>query len=383
MGKPVTIKQPEFSLGIEEEYLLVDEKTFDVAPAPDAFMKECQQELRTKVSPEFLQCQVEVGTGVCKTVGEARADLANLRRTITGIAQSHGLLVIAASTHPFAAWQQQKFTEKERYRILERDLAGVARRMLICGMHIHVGIDDDDLRIDMMNQIPYFLPHLLALSTSSPFWEGSKTGLRSYRLTVFDNLPRTGLPPEFSSYAEYQRSLDTIIDTGMIEDATKIWWDLRPSARFPTVEVRICDVCPRLEDALAIAALIQSLFRLLYNLRCNNQRWRQYDRFLIAENRWRAQRYGVSQGLIDFGRRSVVGFPELIDEFIELLGFHAESLDCLEELKNVRRIVESGTSADRQIATYEKALSDGAEKEEALREVVRSLAAEFTEGLGD
>ncbi|MEM7462584.1 MAG: carboxylate-amine ligase [Pseudomonadota bacterium] len=379
----MTAKEPEFSLGMEEEYLLVDEKTLNVTPAPDAFMKECQDALSTKVSPEFLQCQIEVGTGVCKTVADARADLTNLRRTITGIAKSHGLQAIAASTHPFAAWQQQKFTEKERYRILERDLAGVARRMLICGMHVHVGIEDDDLRIDMMNQIPYFLPHLLALSTSSPFWEGSKTGLRSYRLTVFDNLPRTGLPPEFASFAEYQRSLNTIINTGMIEDATKIWWDLRPSARFPTVEVRICDVCPRLEDALAIAAVIQSLFRLLYNLRANNQRWRQYDRFLIAENRWRAQRYGVSRGLIDFGRQSVVDFPELMNEFIELLEIHAEKLGCLDELRNVRKIVESGTSADRQIRVHEDALSKGANEEEALREVVRSLASEFTEGLDD
>ncbi|MCL4169712.1 UNVERIFIED_CONTAM: hypothetical protein GTU68_042856, partial [Idotea baltica] len=241
---------------------------------------------------EFLQCQIEVGTGVCATTIDARKDLVHLRSTISKLAGDYGLAPLAVSTHPFADWHKQRFTNKERYRSLEKDLAGVARRMLICGMHVHVGIDDDDLRIDLLNQFSYFLPHLLALSTSSPFWEGDDTGLHSYRLTVFDNLPRTGIPPRFSSFAEYERSIQTIIDSGTIEDATKIWWDLRPSARFPTLESRICDVPPRLNDTIAIAAIIQCIFRMLYGLRRENKRWREYDRFLIEENRWRAQRYG-------------------------------------------------------------------------------------------
>ena len=373
--------EPTFSLGIEEEYLLVDVETLDLAPAPDGLMRECVAELENKVSPEFLQCQIEVGTGVCATIQEAREDLAHLRRTIAKISKRHGLAPLAVSTHPFAAWQEQSFTDKQRYRDLEKDLAGVARRMLICGMHVHVGIDDNALRIDLLNQFSYFLPHLLALSTSSPFWEGDETGLRSYRLTVFDNLPRTGIPPKFSSFAEYERSIQTIIKTGMIEDATKIWWDLRPSARFPTLESRICDVSPRLDDAIAIAALTQSVFRMLYSLRRENLRWREYDRFLIEENRWRAQRYGLSEGLIDFGVGEVVPFKALLEELIELVTPHAEALGCLDEVKSAANILVSGTSADRQIAVFHQAQQSGAARKEALKEVVRSLIDEFGEGL--
>ncbi|MGI9364268.1 MAG: carboxylate-amine ligase [Rhizobiaceae bacterium] len=377
----MTVKEPSFSLGIEEEYLLVDQETLDLTAAPDALMNECVDRLEGKVSPEFLQCQIEVGTGVCETIAEAHSDLSHLRKTIAEVCGKFGLAPLAVSTHPFARWQEQSFTDKERYRTLEKDLAGVARRMLICGMHVHVGLDDNDLRADLLNQFSYFLPHLLALSTSSPFWEGAETGLRSYRLTVFDNLPRTGLPPEFSSYAEYERSVQTIINSGTIEDATKIWWDLRPSARFPTLESRICDVSPRLSDTISIAAIIQCLFHMLYTLRRSNQRWRVYDRFLIEENRWRAQRYGMSEGLIDFGRGEVVPFAELIDELIELLMPHAEALGCVEELQSASHIVKRGTSSDRQVDVYHNAKASGASHHEALKEVVRSLISEFGQDL--
>ena len=372
---------PSFTLGIEEEYLLVDRDTLDLVAAPDTLMKECVDRLAKKVSPEFLQCQIEVGTGVCATVAEAREDLAHLRRTVAEIANAHGLAPLAVSTHPFARWHDQHRTDKERYRALEKDLAGVARRMLICGMHVHVGIEDDDLRIDLLNQFSYFLPHLLALSTSSPFWEGQNTGLHSYRLTVFDNLPRTGLPPHFSSYSEYNRSVQMIVQSGAIEDVTKVWWDMRPSGRFPTLESRICDVSPRLDDAIAIAALTQSLFRMLYALRHENKRWREYDRFLIGENRWRAQRYGPTEGLIDFGRSEVVPYATLFEELIDLVTPHAAALGCLEEAQSAGRILQSGTSADRQVAVFKEALSAGADPQEALKEVVRALAREFTEGL--
>ena len=377
----MTVKEPTFSLGIEEEYLLVDLQTLDLAPAPDALMDECIARLEQKVSPEFLQCQIEVGTGVCSTIEEAKQDLAHLRRTIASVTSDYGLAPLAVSTHPFAKWHKQRFTDKERYRTLEKDLAGVARRMLICGMHFHVGINDDDLRIDLLNQFSYFLPHLLALSTSSPFWEGDETGLRSYRLTVFDNLPRTGIPPQFSSFAEYERSIGTIIKSRIIEDASKIWWDLRPSARFPTLESRICDVSPRLNDTISIAALTQSIFRMLYTLRRENKRWREYDRFLIEENRWRAQRYGSSEGLIDFGLGKIVPFDSLLDELIQLVTPHAEVLGCLDDVKNAAGIVELGTSADRQVRVFRKALEAGADRNEALREVVRSLISEFSEDL--
>ena len=375
------VSEHKFTLGIEEEYLLIDQNTLDLVAAPEQLMIDCAATLGDQVSPEFLQCQIEVGTGVCATVADARADLASLRKTIHQIANGYGLAPLAVSTHPFAKWQKQDFTDRDRYRDLERDLAGVARRMLIGGMHVHVGISDDDLRCDLMNQFAYFLPHLLALSTSSPFWEGEETGLRSYRLTVFDNLPRTGLPPHFQSYGEYRRSIQAIIDTEVIEDATKIWWDLRPSDRFPTLETRICDVSPRLDDTMAIAALIQSLMRMLYSLRCKNQRWRIYDRFLVSENRWRAVRYGASQGLIDFGVGKILPFPQLVEELIEMVSPHAEELGCMDELLHLRTIVEGGTSADRQTATYHKAIEDGATSDEALRQVVQQLADEFTEGL--
>lgn len=375
------LQPPTFTLGIEEEYLLVDRKTRDLVAAPDELMDECQKVLKSRVSPEFLQCQIEVGTGVCKTIPEARAELVELRQTIAGIADSHGLAPLAVATHPFADWQHQSFTHKQRYEELARDLAGVARRMLICGMHVHVGIEDEDLRIDLLGQLSYFLPHLLALSASSPFWQGRDTGLASYRLSVFDNLPRTGLPPVFNSYGEYTRAVDRLIQSGVIEDATKIWWDLRPSARFPTLETRICDVTPRLDDTVAMAALVQCLAHMLYRLRLSNQRWRQYERFLINENRWQAQRHGVSGRLMDFGKAKLVDYSDLLEELLELVAQDAEELGCSTEIVKLRDIVTSGNSADRQRAVLKAATDEGADDTEAMRAVVDSLIEETVSGL--
>ncbi|MCV2880837.1 carboxylate-amine ligase [Actibacterium sp. XHP0104] len=372
---------PAFTIGVEEEYLLVDKETCALAMAPAELMEECTAELAGQFSPEFLQCQVEIGTHVCKTVSEARDDLRHLRRTVARIADKHGLAPIAASCHPFADWKQQHHTDKQRYNELSKLLAGVARRMLICGMHVHIGIDDESDRIDLMNQMSYFLPHLLALSTSSPFWQGIDTGLASYRLTVFDNLPRTGLPPRAQSWDHYRQMVDTLIDLNLIEDSSKIWWDLRPSARFPTLEVRICDVSPKLEHALSLAALAQCMARMLYRLKQRNQQWRLYDPFLIAENRWRAQRYGITEGLIDLGQGCITPMAALVEEMIELLSEDAAALGCLSELQATRDIIAHGTSADRQRRTYEAALADGKEDREALRDVVRLLIDEFQNGL--
>lgn len=377
----MTLQTPTFTLGIEEEYLLVDRKTRDLVAAPDALMDECKKVLKSRVSPEFLQCQIEVGTGVCKTIPQARAELVELRKTIAGIANSYGFAPLAVATHPFADWQHQSFTNKQRYEELARDLAGVARRMLICGMHVHVGIEDEDLRIDLLGQLSYFLPHLLALSASSPFWQGQDTGLASYRLSVFDNLPRTGLPPLFNSYGEYTRAVDRLVHSGVIEDATKIWWDLRPSARFPTLETRICDVTPRLDDTVAMAALVQSLAHMLYRLRLSNQRWRQYERFLINENRWQAQRHGVSGQLMDFGKAELVDYPDLLDELLELVAQDAEELGCSNEIVKLRDIVTDGNSADRQRAVFKSATDQGADHDEAMRAVVDSLIEETVSGL--
>jgi len=344
-------------------------------------MAECEERLAGQVAPEFLRAQIEVGTRPCRTVAEARADLARLRATVAEVAAKHGLAPIAASTHPFARWQQQKTTGKARYRVLARDLQAVARRLLICGMHVHVGIEDEDLRIDLMNQMSYFLPHLLTLSTSSPFWGGEDTGLQSYRLTVFDSLPRTGLPDPYDSYGEYERVVGQLVSAGLIEDATKLWWDLRPSARFPTLEMRITDVCPLLDDAVCIAALTQSILGMLYRLRCTNQRWRIYPRILINENRWRAQRYGVEDALVDFGKGTLVPFAELVEELIALVADEAEALGCADALAHARAIVARGTGADRQRRVYADARAAGADHEEALRRVVDHLIAETVRGI--
>jgi carboxylate-amine ligase len=368
---------PTFTLGIEEEYLLVDRDSLELAVASDRLIEDCLADMQGQVSPEFLQCQIEVGTKVCGTIGEARDDLRRLRACVAKHAKNHGLAPIAVSCHPFADWKTQHHTDKDRYNALRRDLAGVARRMLICGMHVHVGVENDDLRVDLLAQFPYFLPHLLALSASSPFWQGQDTGLASYRLTVFDNLPRTGLPPRFESWAEYRRSVEVLIDLGLIEDTSKIWWDLRPSSRFPTVESRICDVAPRLEHTLSLAALTQATMRMLWRLSTKNQRWRIYERFLVAENRWRAQRYGTSDGLIDFGRRAIVPFPELLSEWQEILAEDAEALWCQQEILHAADLVRHGTAADRQRALYADRVAAGDDHDRAMRAVVTHLVEEF------
>lgn len=373
----MTHSSPTFTIGIEEEYLLVDQDSYELAPMPPALMEACQRELGDQVSPEFLNCQIEIGTKVCQTVAEARDDLRRLRSTIARLARAHNLAPVAASCHPFSDWRDQRPTEKDRYQTLADDLAGVVHRLLICGMHVHVGIEAPDRRIDLMNQLRYFLPHLLALSCSSPFWQREDTGLSSYRITVFDNLPRTGLPPELDSWGAYERAVDTLCELDVIEDSSKIWWDLRPSSRFPTLESRICDVQPRMEDALTIAALTQALARMLWRLAVKNQRWRVYDNFLIGENRWRAQRYGVTEGLIDFGQREILPMGDLIEEMIEILQEDGEALASLDEITRARDIVAHGNSAVRQRTAYKSARDTGADHAGALRAVVAHLVSDF------
>lgn len=372
---------PPFTIGIEEEYLLVDQTSLALAHAPDGLIAACKRDLEDKVSPEFLQCQIEIGTGICHTIGEARADLAHLRRTVARHADHYGLAPIAASCHPIADWKDQHHTDKERYHRLRRDLAGVARRMLICGMHVHVGIPDRDMRITLVNQLKYFLPHLHALSTSSPYWQGEDTGMNSYRLTVFDNLPRTGLPPYMRDWAEFASTVKTLIDLGLIEDASKIWWDLRPSAKFPTIESRICDVAPRMEVTLTLAALTQCLTRMLWRRSVARDDRRIEDNFMINENRWRAQRYGVSEGQIDFGRKALIPFAQAVDEMLELVAEDAAALDCVPEVTAAKDILRDGTSADQQRDVHAAAMASGATKQEALQAVTASLVAAFTADL--
>ncbi len=378
----MSVPEPSLTIGVEEEYLLVDKETRDlVTDPPEELMPACEKRLGARVTGEFLKAQLEIGTGVCRTIKEARVELAELRSVIVEEAGKFDLAPIAASTHPFAAWRQQLHTPKERYDLLAHDLQAVGRRLLICGMHVHVGIEDPDLRIDMMNQASYFLPHLLALSTSSPFWAGEKTGLMSYRLTVFDALPRTGVPERFDSFGEYQRLVDQLVKAGMIEDGSKIWWDLRPSSRYPTLEMRMTDVCSRIEDSLTVAAFYQCIMSMLFRLRQLNQRWRTYPLLCVQENRWRAQRYGATDTMIDFGIGEQVPFADLIDEIIELTRIDAEKLDCVDEIANAKRIVERGTSAQRQIEVYDQAIADGDDSPEALRKVVDWLIETTARGL--
>ncbi|WP_207061444.1 carboxylate-amine ligase [Motiliproteus sp. SC1-56] len=366
-----------FTLGIEEEYLLVNRASRQLAAdPPEALFKACAKALPNMVTHEFLRAQIEVGTKVCHSVQEARENLAHLRTTLAEIADGYGLAIIAASSHPSAFWIEQQHTQAERYDNLAEDLQGVVRRLLTCGMHVHVGIADNDLRIDLMNQVVYFLPHLLALSTSSPFWGGDDTGLKSYRLSVFNELPRTGLPDTFHSYAEYQRHVDVLVRTGLIKDASMLWWDVRPSNHFPTLEMRITDVCTRLDDAICIAALYLSTLKMLYQLRQDNQRWRQYSPMLIQENRWRAQRYGIDEGMIDFGESKKEAYKELLEEWLTLLTGSARELGCLKEIRHARRILRRGTSADAQRRVYRQAQSRSGSHDEGMRKVVDWLMKE-------
>ena len=361
----------DISIGLEEEYLLTDPESRSLATRPPAeFMVRCKEILGPKVTHEFLQSQVEIGTGVCRTVGEARIELLDLRRAIASAAEEHGMRMIAASTHPWAHWKDQEPVDMDRYRILGAEHRTLARRMAICGMHVHAGIEDRNLRIDLMGQVSYFMPHLLALSGSSPFWEGHDTGLKAFRPIIIGDLPRSGFPEVFESWNDWTEMLDDLSATGMVNDPSKIWWDIRPSSRHPTLEIRICDICTWAEDGLTIAALYQTLLAFLCHLRENNQRWRQYRRLLVLENKWRAQRYGVEAELADFGKRVVVPFPELIDEMVELVRPHAEKLGCVAEVEHASTIARRGTSADHQLKVYNDALAAGTSDHEAQVAVV-------------
>ena len=374
--------EPTFTMGIEEEYLLVDRDTRAlVVDPPKSLMSECEELIGEQVSSELLRSQIEIGTKVCNNIQEAREDLARLRKVIVDVTANHNIAPIAASTHPFSRWQDQKQTQKDRYESLTLEMQGAARRLVICGMHVHVGIEDNELRIDLMNQMSYFLPHLLAMSCSSPFWGGHDTGLKSYRLTIFDALPRTGLPERFASWSEYQRHVQILVDAGLIEDSTKIWWDLRPSGRYPTLETRVMDVCTRIDDAISLAALLVCHLRMLYRLRTRNQRWRIYTPMLIRENRWRAMRYSFDEGLIDLAHGVVVPFDELLEEMLGLVAEDAEALGCTEEVAGVWDILSRGTSAHRQLRDFEQQQAAGKSVEDSIKTVVDTLIATTAEGL--
>ncbi len=371
------MKMPILTVGLEEEYFLVDLETRNLADNPPAeFMEKCTEKLDDQVSPEFMRSQIEVGTRPHGTITGAICELKDMRAQIANIARQFDLAPIAASTHPFAHYRQQIPTNRKRYEDLATNLGTPVRRLQICGCHVHAGIEDEDLRIDLMNQVCYFLPHILALSTSSPFWEAEDTGLQSYRLCVFDALPRTGIPDAVNSAAEYHRVVAQLVEAGCVEDATKIWWDVRPSDRYPTLEMRIADVCTDIADCAAIAAAYQALLSMLVRLRMENKRWRIYPRLLIHENRWQAMRYGAKGELIDLGKGQKVPMAELVEELITLVAEDANRLGTTAEINHLRTIVARGTSADRQRAVYNATKGKGSTQQEAFNAVVDHLVAE-------
>jgi glutamate---cysteine ligase / carboxylate-amine ligase len=378
----VSSTEPPFTVGIEEEYLLVDLATRDVNENPPArLLQACTERGGGHINPEFLRSQLEVSTRVCHSISELRADLARLRGIIVEVARGYGLAPIAASTHPFARAVRQMPTEKEQFFAMAREMQAAARRLMVCGMHVHVGIDDDDLRVDLMNQLSYFVPYLVALSCSSPFWEGERTGLMSFRLNVFSSLPRTGLPERFSSYSELRRHLDMLIRNGVIENSSKMWWDVQPNPRYPTVEMRVMDCCTSIDDSVSLAALVTCLARMLYRLRRSNQSWRWYKNVLIAENRWRAMRYSFDEQLLDLARGELTPFSEMARELTELVREDAIALGCLREIEYIPTILKRGTSAHRQLRTYDEARAAGASEREALLAVVDFLIRETAAGL--
>lgn len=363
-----------FTIGIEEEYQIIDPESRGLTSYVQEFLDEGRLILQDQIKPEFLQSQIEVGSHICRNIHEAREDLVRLRRAVVDLAESKGVQVAAASTHPFSSWLTQKITPAERYAKHEEAMADVARRMLIFGMHVHVGIDDRELLIDVMDQSRYFLPHLLALSTSSPFWHGRTTGLKSYRSVVFESLPRTGPPPSFHSWSEYQRFVETLVAARCIEDGKSIWWDIRPHPKFPTLEFRVFDICTRVDEAICLAALTLAIVAKLVKLRRNNQSWRRYRHHLVAENKWRAVRYGIEGKLIDFGRGEEVPVAELAEQLLELVDDVVDELDLREAVSYVHTILREGTSADRQLAAYRETGDFTA--------VVDRVVAETRAGLG-
>ncbi|MFZ9760897.1 MAG: carboxylate-amine ligase [Candidatus Kapaibacteriota bacterium] len=367
---------PSFTLGIEEEYMVIDPLTFDLKSHVDVgLLEKSQLLLHEHVKPEMHGSMLEIGTNVCKNIVEAKTELTKMRSIIWALCRQNGLLLGAASTHPFAQWEDQEIYPDERYRILIRDMQMLARSLVIFGMHIHIGIEDRNLQIQIMNEMRYFLPHILAISTNSPFWTGHVTGLKSYRSKVFENFPRTNLPDEFSSYAEYQAYVDMLIKTGCIDNAKKIWWDIRPHPLYPTLEIRICDIPMRIEETIAIAALCQAIVKKLYTLYTKNLSFRRYSRALILENKWRAVRYGLDGKLIDFGKQKEVSTRDLIRELLEFVDDVVDDLGSRKELEFIHEILEMGSGADRQIKVYEDTKS--------FDEVVAYIHKQSTMGLHD
>ncbi len=362
-----------FTIGIEEEYQVVDPHTRELRSYITQILDRGRMILREQIKPELHQSMVEVGTQPCRTVQEARAEVVRLRGTIAGLARQHGLTIISAGTHPISSWMSQEITPFERYKGVVEEMQQLALQLLIFGMHVHVGMPDDEVAIELMNVARYFLPHILTLSTSSPFWMGRNTGFKSYRSALFSNFPRTGIPPSFHSAAEFQNYVQLLIRTNCIDDAKKIYWDLRPHPYFGTLEFRICDAATRVDECIALAALMQALAVKLHLMFSENTTFRVYRRAVIMENKWRAQRWGLEGKLIDFGKRTEVEAKALMHELVAFVDEVVDELGSRHEVEYLLKVADGGSSADRQLAVFRETND--------LRAVVDHLVNETLEGV--
>jgi len=362
-----------FTLGIEEEFQIIDPATRELRCSIEQFMADGKVLLKEHVKPEMHQSVVELGSEICTDIGCARQEVVKLRSQLATLAARSGLKIASAGTHPFSHWMDQLITADERYATIVQDMQQIARVNLIFGLHVHVGIPDREEAIDVMNQARYFLPHLYALSVNSPFWLGQNTGLKAYRQMIFERFPRTGIPDAFESLSEYEDYLKLLVSTNCIDNAKKIWWDIRLHPFFDTIEFRICDAQSRVDDTIALAALMQAVVMKLQKLRRQNVSFRNYPRRLIDENRWRASRYGIDGKMIDFGRKVEVEERELLHEMIEFIAPEMDELGSAGELAHVEKILREGTGADRQLAVWEQTRD--------CKAVVDHIVAETYEGL--
>ena len=353
MSASAEFSRPSLNIGIEEEYQTVDPVSRNLrSHIQSEILQKGKSILSERVKPEMHQSVVEIGTGVCKTIQEAETEIRSIRRQIVSLARENGLRLSAGGTHPFAQWREQEIYPDDRYRRIVEDMAMVARANLIFGLHVHIGVEDRETAIQLMNSARYFLPHILALSCSSPFWLGMDTGLRSYRSKVFDKFPRTNIPDLYQSWAEFENYVNLLVRTNCIDNAKKIWWDIRPHPHFPTLEFRICDMPMRLEETIGIAALCQAVIAKLYQLHERNLSFRHYNRALIMENKWRAARYGLDGKMIDFGKQTEVPARQLIGEILDFVADVAGELGSRKEIAYIRRILEEGNGAERQLRVF-------------------------------
>jgi len=366
--------QKMFTIGVEEEFQIVDPSTRDLRPHVEQMLAGGTEELTENIKREMIQSMVETVTPICENVEEARREVVKLRAGLGQLASTTGLAIVGAGAHPFSHWQSQLITEHDRYKVLEQDRQDVVRSILIFGLHVHVGIPDRDLLIDIMNEARYFLPHMLALSSNSPFWQGRVTGLKSYRTIVWQQFPRTGIPSTFNSWAEFEGFVNLLVKTNCIDNGKKIWWDLRPHPFFETIEFRVCDVPMRLDETVGIAAIIQAICAKLWQLRERNLGFRLYSNPLIKENKWRAARWGIGGKLIDFGKECEVPFRDLIDELFLFVDDVLDELGSRKEVEHVRWILDNGSGADRQLREFHA--SDG-----DLKRVVDFICDETSHGI--